>query len=66
MELYGVGPTPALFMVDNTGVIQFNLYELMMQGSGESRALSNRQKAARRAPYWSAEIRRNIDRVLVE
>jgi thiol-disulfide isomerase/thioredoxin len=63
-ELYGVRPTPALFIVDSEGAIRFNLYKMIFDGSDEYKTLSNRQKAARRAPYWSAEIRRSIDRVL--
>lgn len=66
MGLYGVRPTPALFLVDRQGVVQFNLYQTMLDDSNDWESLSNRQKAARRAPGWAAEIRRTIDNMLGE
>ena len=55
MELYGVKPTPAVFIVDKNGVIRLNLYETIFDSSDEDKELGHRKKAARRAPYWSAE-----------
>lgn len=66
MELYGVKPTPAVFLVDGQGVIRLNLYEMLMNDSEEFNAMSHRQRAARRAPYWSASIRQKIDQILAE
>jgi cytochrome c biogenesis protein CcmG/thiol:disulfide interchange protein DsbE len=66
MRLYGVRPTPALFLVDGQGLIRFNLYETIFDNSNEPESISHRKKAARRAPYWSAEIRRKIDQILAE
>jgi len=64
MELYGVRSTPAVFVVDQGGTIHFNLYEMFFNDSPEFKALGNRQKSNRRAPYWAAEIRHVIDQVL--
>lgn len=66
MPLYGVQGIPALFLVDGEGLIRFNLYEVMFNDSDGFKALSHGKKAASRAPDWSAEIRRNIDRILAE
>lgn len=66
MELYGVRPTPGLFLVDSEGAIRFNLYKLVFDNSKEAETLGHRQKAARRAPYWAAAIRGKIDQILLE
>lgn len=66
MALYGVRSTPAVFLVDEDGSIRFNLYEMIFNDSAEFKAQRHGQKAAQRAPYWSAEIRRIIDQVLEE
>jgi len=64
MPLFGVKGTPGLFLVDGKGKIRFNLYEMIFQDNEAYEVLGNRQKAARRAPAWAAEIRRVIDQVL--
>ena len=66
MELYGVRSTPGLFVVDGKGMIRLNLYEMIFDDDSGYKALSHGKKAGRRAPYWSAEIRRTIDQVLRE
>jgi thiol-disulfide isomerase/thioredoxin len=66
MELYGVRPTPGLFVVDGKGGIHLNLYEMIFDDNNEYKALSHGKKAGRRAPYWAAEIRRTIDLILSE
>lgn len=66
MELYGVKSTPAVFVVDSDGAIRFNLYKMIFNDSDDFKALSHREKSGLRAPYWSAEIRRSIDKVLAE
>ena len=66
MELYGVRPTPAVFIVDGEGKIRFNLYEMVFNDTDEIKAMGHGKKAGRRAPYWAAEIRKNIDQVLSE
>ena len=64
MDLYGVRSTPAVFLVDQRGTIRFNLYEMIFNDSEEYKALGNRQKSARRAPYWAAAIRSRIDEII--
>ena len=66
MELYGVRPTPGLFVVDGEGMIRLNLYEVIFDNGSEDKALSHGKRAGRRAPYWAAEVRRAIDLVLSE
>jgi len=66
MEAYGVQATPALFIVDGKGTIRFNLYDMFFDDSSDFKALTHGQKAARRAPYWAAEIRKSIDKILAE
>jgi len=66
MELYGVRPTPGLFVVDGEGRIRLNLYEMIFDDGNEYKALSHGKKAGRRAPYWAAEIRRTSDLILSE
>ena len=66
MEPYGVLATPALFLVDGQGKIRFSLYDMVFSDNSEYETLTQGQKAGRRAPYWAAEIRQQIDRVLAE
>jgi len=66
MEAYGVFATPALFLVDGQGKIRFSLYDMVFDDNSEYEALTQGQKAGRRAPYWAAEIRQQIDRILAE
>jgi len=66
MELYDVRPTPAVFIVDGKGSIRFNLYEMVLSDSSEFKDMSHGKKAGRRAPYWAAEIRKEIDQILAE
>lgn len=66
MALYGVQPTPALFLVDGQGFIHFNLYETIFDDSNEPENMSHRKRAGRRAPDWAAQIRRGIDKILTE
>ena len=66
MELYGVQPVPALFVVDGQGNIRLDLYDMVFNDNSEFKALSHGKRAGRRAPYWSAEIRQTIDQILSE
>ena len=66
MPPYGVKGTPAVFLVDGSGTIRFNLYEMIFNDSNEFKALSHGKKAGYRAPNWAAEIRTTIDQVLAE
>jgi len=64
-KLYDVWGTPGLLIIDRERRIRFNLYELPKYEfpSGEEN-LSHSRKAAYRAPYWAAEIRKVLDEVL--
>ena len=64
MALYGVRATPAVFVVDQSGIIRFNLYEMVHNEGPKYESLSHRKKASRRAPDWSEEIRKAIDNIL--
>ncbi len=63
-ENYGVTGTPAVFVLDHERRIRFDLSKLPRReppGTGEP--ASNRRKAAFRAPFWAADIRKSIDLV---
>jgi len=64
MPLYGVKATPGLFLVDGRGNIRLNLYKLAGNDSPAYKTMDNRQKSARRAPWWAAEVRQTIDHIL--
>lgn len=66
MALYGVQPTPALFLVDGQGFIRFNLYETVIDDSKEPENISHKRRAGQRAPAWAAQIRRRIDQILID
>ena len=66
MPLYGVKPTPGLFVVDGQGNIRLNLYDMVFNDSANFKAQSHGKKAGQRAPYWAAEIRLTIDKILSE
>jgi cytochrome c biogenesis protein CcmG/thiol:disulfide interchange protein DsbE len=61
---YGIRGTPGLIIVDSRQRIRFDLRALPRQdpAPGES-SKSHKTKAASRAPYWAAEIRKGIDQV---
>lgn len=63
---YGVKTTPGVFVINRNGEIYFDLNDLITTDSAAFKALNNRQKAARRAPWWAAEIRQAVDDVLLE
>jgi len=65
--LYDVWGTPGLLVIDRDRNIRFNLYELPKHEFpvGEEN-LSHPKKAAYRAPYWAAEIRKSLDVLLSE
>ncbi len=64
MQAYAVVGTPGLFLVDKEGIIRLNLYQLMARQQQADQDLSHSQKAARKAPWWAAEIRQQVDRTL--
>ena len=66
MKLYNVKGTPGLFLVDGEGVIQLNLYRLINDHDRTEDDMSHSQKAARKAPWWAAEVRKAIDQILAK
>jgi cytochrome c biogenesis protein CcmG/thiol:disulfide interchange protein DsbE len=62
-ERYDIAGTPALFVVNESGLITLNLYQVSanMRSDDSFSSLSNREQAARRAPYWAARIREALD-----
>ena len=65
-ELWGARGTPAVFLVDNQGLIRFNLYDLLIETPPEFEQLNHRQRAQRRAPLWAARIRLALDELIAE
>jgi len=64
---YGVHGTPGIIIVDRHQQIRFDLRALPKQDPPDNGQRSNhKRKAAYRAPYWAAEIRKGIDSVLEE
>jgi len=64
-KLYEVWGTPGLLVIDRDQSIRFNLYDLPKHEFPAGKEnLSHSQKAAYRAPYWAAEIRKTLDEVL--
>ena len=54
-----------MFVVDRDMKIRFDLRELpRKEPPAISEAKSHRRKAAYRAPYWAAEVRKALDTVL--
>lgn len=62
---YGVHATPGVIIVDSQQHIRFDLRKLPKQEppSDGAEATSHRKKAAYRAPYWAAEIRKSLDTI---
>jgi len=66
-DTYDVTGTPGVFVVDRERVVHFDLRELpRIEPPDTGEPASNSRKAAFRAPYWAAEIRMSIDRVLAD
>lgn len=65
-KLYEVWGTPGLLVIDRNQRIRFNLYELPKQDILGYEDLSHPRRAAYRAPYWAAEIRKSLDVILRE
>jgi len=64
-DLYDVRGTPGLFVVDQNRVVRFDLRRLpRIEPPDTGGPASNSRKAAFRAPYWAAEIRKSIDSVI--
>lgn len=64
---YDVYATPGVVIVDSDMTIRFDLRSLPQRDPPRTnKPASHRRKAAYRAPYWAAEIRKNIDVVIGE
>lgn len=64
-ELYDIQSTPGVILVDQEGLMQFDLRALPRYPLPNSEEkLSHGRKAAYLAPYWAAELRQAIDEVL--
>jgi thiol-disulfide isomerase/thioredoxin len=61
---YGVHATPGLLVFDRDNREVFDVYDAMDDFNSRytlPEGLKNRQKAARKAPFWAAEIRKALD-----
>ncbi|MGI9341459.1 MAG: TlpA family protein disulfide reductase [Gammaproteobacteria bacterium] len=61
---YGVHATPGLLVFDRDNHKVFDIYDAMDEFNSTYTlpdGLKNRQKAARKAPFWAAEIRKALD-----
>jgi len=64
---YGITGTPGVLILDKNLVIQFDMRELpRIDVPDTALATGHRQKAAYKAPYWAAEIRKSLDAVMAE
>jgi thiol-disulfide isomerase/thioredoxin len=64
-DLYDVRGTPGVFVVDQGSAVRFDLRRLPgIEPPDTGKPASNSRKAAFRAPYWAAEIRKSIDSVI--
>lgn len=66
-ELYDIYGTPGVILLDENRVIHFDLRQLPRAEPREiSESKSHKRKAAYRAPYWAAEIRKSLDTLIAE
>ena len=64
-ELYGVSGTPGVFVVDTDQRIRFNLNDtpdIALPFDGEN--AGHRKKAAYKAPWWAARLRKALDETI--
>ena len=63
-EQYGVKGTPGVFVIDANRAIRFDLSKLpKIDPPDNGEKAGHSRKAAFRAPYWAAEIRKSIDKI---
>lgn len=65
--LWGVKGTPGLFLVDASGQVVFSNYSILEDAyrtnpADEGKKLKHYQRAARKAPFWAAQLRLAIDK----
>lgn len=63
-EQWGIHGTPGLVIIDESGQVRFNLYDVVTENPPGYEDLNHAQKAARRAPFWAARIREALDETL--
>lgn len=64
-ELYGIYGTPGVLIIDAEQKIRFDRRQLPgLSRSPDGKKLSNSKAAKRFAPYWAAEIRKALDKVM--
>lgn len=68
-KAWGVKGTPGLFLIDARGKVVFDRNARAFEPSRRDATLlegeqGNRQKAARQAPLWAAELRKTLDKTL--
>jgi len=64
---YGITGTPGVIILDKDRMIRFDLRALpRIEPPATVNTTGTRQKAAFRAPYWAAEIRKSLDAVIAD
>jgi len=64
-ELNGIWGTPGVLVIDRNSMIRFDLYTLPDYDlPANGKPSSHGKKAAFKAPYWAAELRKSLDLVL--
>lgn len=64
-EAYEVTGTPGVFVVDRHRTVRFDLRDLpRMEPPDDGKPAGHTRRAAYRAPYWAAEIRKSVATVL--
>ena len=61
---WGVHATPGLFLTDNSGKITWHLGMTQQMRGDDGARVKHWQIAARKAPFWAAELRKALDEVL--
>jgi thiol-disulfide isomerase/thioredoxin len=66
-KLWGIKLTPGLFLVDASGRAVFSIFSIPEDANhgdpaDEAKELKHYQKAARKAPFWAAQLRIAIDK----
>lgn len=66
-KLYDIYGTPGVILMDKDRVIHFDLRHIpRIEPPDLGKPASHKRKAAYRAPYWAAEIRKRLDTIIAE
>ncbi len=66
-DLYDIYGTPGVILLDRDRVIRFDLRHIpRIEPPDLGKRASHKRKAAYRAPYWAAEIRKSLDVIITE